>query len=457
MLPINPPGPSPGNCPYSSTSAFAGSPWLISLESLVEDGLLDRVDVQPPSSFNGSAKVDFPAAHRFRLTRLRKAFDTFVAKNGTDDEQFVQFCDSQSRWLDGFALYSALKDAHAGAPWWRWDKSLRLRRPAVLREARQSLHSEIQFHQFVQFIFERQWRALKDHCNRLKVRLIGDIPIFVALDSADVWAHRGLFLLDKSGRPTTVSGYPPDAFNPLGQKWGHPHYRWSAHRRTDFAWWLARFAHTLKQFDAVRIDHFLGFDRSWHVPAKAASAKRGKWIRTPGDELFTTLRRSLGSAAIIAEDLGQMTDSAARLRDKFNFPGMRVLQFGFGADARYHHPDKLIRRCVAYTGTHDNNTIVGWYRGLRSSADSLCELKVLQEHLPHRRDNIHWTLIQSAMKSAASTVIFPVQDILGLGEEARMNVPGTIDGNWSWRLRPGQLSAELAKRVREMAHVRGRT
>lgn len=464
MLPINPPCAPPGNCPYSSTSAFAGSPWLINLDLLVEDGLLERADVQPAASFNGAAAVNYTTSQRYRLARLRRAFAAFESRGGARDDSFVRFRGAQRHWLDEFALYSALKEAHRGAAWTQWGRELRLCKPAALRAARQGLASSVRFHQFVQFIFDRQWTALKGYCNERDIGLIGDIPIFVAHDSADVWVHRHLFLLDEFGRPTTVSGYPPDDFNALGQKWGHPHYEWKAHKADGFGWWIARFRHALRQFDAARIDHFLGFDRCWHIPGRARTAKRGSWKETPGEKLFAALRSALGPAAIIAEDLGKMTDSAAALRDKFKFPGMRVMQFGFGEGGEYHLPDTFVRRCVAYTGTHDNETIVGWYDNLRHSArrggrrsSPYRELRRVNDYAGGRRDGIHWALIRVALMSVADTVIFPVQDVLGLGEEARMNVPGTIDGNWRWRLRAGQLSGELAARLAHLTRVHERT
>jgi 4-alpha-glucanotransferase len=465
MLPVNPPGSPPGNSPYSSTSAFAGSPWLINLDLLREDGLLDRADVQPASSFNGAASVDFAASQKFRRARLRKACEAFDARGGFRDEAFVAFVEDHRDWINDFALYGAIKDAHGGKCWSQWPAPLRLRRPDPLRDARQRYAGGVRFHQFVQFVFDRQWNALKRYCNERGIGLIGDIPIFVAHDSADVWAHRELFLLDAQGRATTVSGYPPDVFNEGGQKWGHPHYNWPAHERSAFAWWVARFAHVLRQFDAARIDHFLGFDRTWHVPARARNARRGQWQGTPGDALFRALRSALGRAQIIAEDLGKVTESAAALRDRYRFPGMRIMQFGFGG-GDYHLPHRYVRNCVAYTGTHDNETIAGWFARLQHDAKrspkgspQRRELENVRRYVcfDARRDGaIHWALIRTAMMSVADTVVFPVQDVLGLGDEARMNVPGTVDDNWCWRLRPGQLTSSHAAKLAELGDVYGR-
>ena len=467
MLPVNPPGAPPGNSPYSSTSAFAGSPWLINLNMLMEDGLLDRGDVQPASSFNGAAGVDFAASQKFRAARLRKACESFESRGGFREDAFLAFVEDQASWLDDFALYGAIKDAHGGKSWSHWPAPLRLRKPDAIRDARQQYAGGVRFHQFVQFAFDRQWNALKRYCNDRGIGLIGDIPIFVAHDSADVWAHRDLFLLDDAGRATTISGYPPDAFNDAGQKWGHPHYDWRAHERTGFAWWVARFAHVLRQFDGARIDHFLGFDRTWHVPARARNARKGEWVGTPGDALFRALRQALGRPQIIAEDLGKVTEPAAALRDRYKFPGMRVMQFGFGG-GDYHLPHRYVRNCVAYTGTHDNETIAGWFARLAREAKRAgknspqrAELDKVKRYVCDARgtgsgtgaDGIAWAMIRTAMMSVADTVVVPVQDVLGLGDAARMNVPGTVDDNWRWRLRPGELTSAHAAKLAELADV----
>jgi 4-alpha-glucanotransferase len=452
MLPINPPGAAPGHSPYSSYSAFAGSPWLVSLEKLAEDGLLDARDVVPPAHVNGRPVANLAASIRFRLPRLRKAFAAFKARGGVRDDSFIHFCVKHAAWLDEDALFSAIKDAHRGNAWSSWPMDLRLRKPGPLHAARAELADTVDFHRFVQFVFDRQWNALKEYCNKLGVGLIGDIPIFVAHDSSDVWAHRELFLLNSVGRPDTVSGYPPDSFNADGQLWGHPHYNWPAHETSGWSWWIARFARTLSQFDAARIDHFLGFHRSWHIPGRAKTARRGEWVLSPGDALFDALRRAFGPAAIIAEDLGKLTREASRLRDKHKFPGMRVTQFGFGPGGEYHLPHTFVRRCVAYPGTHDNATIVGWFSRLRGA-----ELRTVKSYLEFRTGKeIHWAMIRALLSSVADTVIFPVQDVLGLDDAHRMNVPGTIENNWRWRLRPGQLSALHAKRLHESTHIYGR-
>ena len=470
MLPVNPPGDDPGNSPYSSTSAFAGSPYLVSLELLADDGLLDRErDLRPPAPLNGHIIAQFETGFRFRMERLRTAFRAFerqFARSAARRRELARFRAAQRQWLDDWTLYAALRDAHRGAAWHTWEPDIRARKPDALRRARRELAGEIRFHEFVQFAFDRQWRALRDYCHNRGIGLIGDIPIFVAHDSVDVWARPELFLLDRAGQPLAGSGYPPDCFNCDGQTWGHPQYRWSAHRKERFAWWVQRFGQTLRLFDGARIDHFLGFHRTWHVPHGATHARDGRWVRTPGRALFDALLRALPDARerIIAEDLGQLTAEAIALRDRYGFPGMRVVQFGFGdGGGSYHLPHAHPRRCVAYTGTPDNDTIVGWFAELRGNATAGPRnrkapaareyRKVL--HYLDRADarDIHWALIRACSAAHADTIIFPVQDILGLDARGRMNTPGTPDGNWRWRLRTGQLTDEHALKLHELGQL----
>jgi 4-alpha-glucanotransferase len=328
-----------------------------------------------------------------------------------------------------------------------------LRKPDALKRARHDLAGEVRFQKWVQYVFDAQWQSLRKYCNDRGVALVGDIPIFIAHDSADVWARRELFDLDRTGLPRTISGYPPDAFNVEGQRWGHPHYDWAEHSRERYAWWIARFARTFDLFDAVRIDHFLGFNRLWCIPCKSPTAVNGKWIEGPGVHIFNALRDALGNMPIIAEDLGLLTRDAEILRDRFKFPGMRIMQFGFGSS--YHLPHSYPRRCVAYTGTHDNDTIVGWFDKLRRGArkknsSPAAELARTLSYLNSDGRDIHWAFIRALMQSPADTVIFPVQDILGLGTGARMNIPGTAEGNWHWRLSPGKLTDKLAAKLKQL-------
>lgn len=459
MLPVGPPGAPPGYSPYSSYSAFAGSPYLISLSRLADDGLLARRDLDAPA---GVRKSDPHATIAFRESKLRLSFETFESRKVWRDE-FELFCRHERSWLDDFALFSALRVAYRGTSWLEWAPPLRLRHRADLIEAGRANKLEIRYHQFVQFIFARQWAALRTYAHSRGVGLIGDIPIFVALDSADVWANPKLFLLDRTGRPKVVSGCPPDDFCIDGQLWGHPHYDWPAHRRSRFKWWSARFESMMHRFDMVRIDHFLGFNRAWAVPAIATTARKGKWLRGPGDDLFRAVRKAIGKVPIIAEDLGAVTTEAIRLRDRWKFPGMRVMQFGFGPGAEDNLPHNFPRRCVAYTGTHDNDTIQGWFQSLAQrnghvgAPSSVERMKAIRYLNVRDEKQIHWAMIRAAMLSPADTVIFQVQDLLGLGSEARMNVPGVADGQWRWRLRDrNTLTDSAARKLRELVTLSDR-
>lgn len=451
-LPINTPGD--GYSPYSCSSTVAGSPWLISLDQLVKDGLLRRSEVEPDVSFR-EVKVNFELVCPWRGQRLRLAYER-SKYSPRIKRALTLFIKKHASWLNDYALYSALCDAHAGKSWTTWARDLRLRDPRALADARRILKDEVRYHQFLQFVFDRQWMALKTYANKRGIGLIGDIPIFIAHDSADVWAHRELFLLDREGAPKTVSGCPPDFFNKDGQLWNHPHYDWSRHKKTKFAWWVKRFAETFRQFDGVRIDHFLGFYRVWQINAITKDARKGKWELTPGRELFTAIRKHLGNPPIIAEDLGDVTPQAIALRDDFGFPGMRVLQFGFGGGCE-HLPHAQPRASVLYTGTHDNDTIRGYFDKVAAAGKrnrrAREEFARMQRYANTNGDGatLHWDLIRSAMASPANTTIFPVQDILGLGGEARMNVPGTTENNWEWRMKPGALNKSHARTLRMMS------
>jgi 4-alpha-glucanotransferase len=451
MLPITPPGAAPEFSPYSSYSAFAGSPWLVSPQLLYKQGLIssrDLADARQPIR----ERIDFPRFRRGRSVLLRKAFANAAALSTADRRDLEQFSSENQSWLQDWALYAAVKESRGGESWLRWPSDIRLRRPAALEKSQRALAADIDFHKFVQWLFDRQWTALKSYCNRRHIGLIGDIPIFVAQDSADVWANPNLFLLDSNGSPTVVSGYPPDPFSPLGQRWGHPHYRWTAHIDQQFAWWIARFGRTLRQFDAVRIDHFLGFHRVWAVPVAAKNAIRGKWTAVPGEQLFSAVRRHFGKLPVIAEDLGKQTAQALALRDKFKFPGMKLLQFSFGGK-NYRAADLFPENCVAYTGTHDNQTLVGWLATLGASRNG--ELSRALAYAGAATADSHWNFIRALFASPARTVIVPVQDVLGLGAEHRMNVPGVLCGNWGWRM-TGPIPRSILLRLRQLCQATGR-
>ena len=430
MLPVGPPGRAPAFSPYDSASAFAGSPWLVSLVALAGKALLAKRNLKPAASLSWH-NVNFPATLRFREERLRRAFANFRQRRGERGRGFREFCAANADWLEDFALFMAMRRNAAGKPWTEWDGAVRRREPSALRAARERLAQEIAGHRFVQFEFDRQWRSLRAHAHRRGIGLIGDLPIFVAHDSADVWSHPELFQLERSGRPRCVSGYPPDRFNRNGQHWGHPQYAWGRHEQTGFTWWVRRFERIFDLFDAVRIDHFLGFTRTWSIPATAATPRSGRWVKSPGVKLFAAVQRKLGRRPMIAEDLGHVTPADIKLREAFGLAPMRILQFGFGSepDSKDHLPHNYSPLTAAYTGNHDNDTTVGWFRHLPP---------------PHRRRALtylggsdagpHLAAIRALMASPAGAVIVPLQDVLGLDQRARMNVPGTIDGNWRWRL-----------------------
>ncbi len=459
MLPVGPAGY--GNSPYSALSAFAGDPLLVSPEGLVRDGWLERQALERAPAFP-SGRVDYPAARRFREGLLRQAFAAFEARaDAAARAEHERFVAEQAGWLDDFTLFVALKEAHRQVQWTRWEPEVRDRQAEALARARRELRGEIAFHGFVQWQFARQWAALRRDCEGLGVALVGDVPIFVAHDSADVWARRELFQLDAAGEPTVVAGVPPDYFSATGQRWGNPLYRWTAMAERGFAWWIDRLRVTLERFHAVRLDHFIGFQRYWEIPANEPTAEHGVWEPGPGAALFDAVRDALGELPLIAEDLGAVTPEVKALRDRFGLPGLRILQFAFGDDpsAPDFKPHNYPRRTVVYTGTHDNDTTVGWFTdpgggdSVRTPAQTELERRFAMAYLPSDGAEIHWDMIRAASASVADVSIFPAQDLLGLGAEARMNRPGQPSGNWEWRLWPGALTPELAARLRHLTRL----
>jgi 4-alpha-glucanotransferase len=454
MLPVSPPGA--GDSPYDSESAFAGSPWLVSLSRLVDDGLLEPGEIVPPRRLSGAARAFYPAARRFRGRRLRTAFLRFKNRPAAL-AALADFAAENADWLPDYALFRALHRAHRRMPWTRWDRALVRREPGALDRARADLADEIDLEVFVQREFARQWSALKVRASELGVRLLGDVPMFVAHDSADVWTHQHIFQLTPDGEKTVVAGVPPDYFSADGQLWGNPVYDWATLRDTGYAFWVSRLRRTLERFDALRLDHFIGFHRYWEVPAHASSARDGRFVEGPGHELFQLLEQRLGGLPFLAEDLGVLTEGTVRLRDAFNLPGMRILAFAFAGSFRDYQPHRYPRRVVAYTGTHDNDTLVGWL----SHAE--------REQVPERRQELiaerdralayagsngrdaHWDLVRSLYASSADTVIVPWQDFLGLGSEARMNVPGTASGNWRYRAAASTFDTKLGERLVALA------
>jgi 4-alpha-glucanotransferase len=454
MLPLGPIGY--GNSPYSAQSAFAGNPLLIALPPLVSRGWLDSHELERAPNVPAD-RVDYGAAERFRTGCLRRAFE-----RGRNEPNFSRYCEEHREWLADYALFRAIKSAHREVEWTRWTPELRDREPAALDLARRELADEIAFRSFEQWLFDTQWCELRDYCHARNVALIGDIPIFLAHDSADVWQHRELFHLGDDGQPTVVSGVPPDYFSATGQRWGNPLYRWDQLRATGYHFWIERMRTTLARFDVVRLDHFIGFYRCWEIPAAEETAVNGQWRPVPGDELFTKLAHELGPLPLIAEDLGAITPEVIALRDRFGLPGIRILQFAFGTDLGAHDflPHNYPRKAVVYTGTHDNDTVVGWFEardelegksGTRSPEQVAKEQSAALRYLAAADgSNIHWDMIRMCLLSVADTAIFPLQDVLGLGSEARMNRPGSATGNWEWRVQPGAGGSAVAARLADL-------
>lgn len=462
VLPLGPTGY--GDSPYQVFSAFAGNPLLISLEQLAEEGWLSEDDWKAAPSFP-AAEVDYGALIQFKLPLLCLAFDRFEAGASASSRQaFKEFCQRHAVWLDDYALFMAVKEAHAGVAWHEWEPSIALRRPEALAHWRQSRAREVERFKFWQFAFFKQWLALKQYCHEHEIQIMGDIPIFVARDSTDVWAHPELFQLDAQGKPTVVAGVPPDYFSATGQLWGNPIYRWDVMEASGYRWWIERFRSTFELVDISRIDHFLGFEAYWEVPAQEVTAVKGRWVKGPGARLFKALRRELGKLPIVAENLGVVTPEAERLRKQFGIPGMAVLQFAFGSDAQQSDfmPHNYPRNRLVYTGTHDNDTTVGWWTSqamqdsTRSTEDIRKEREFALKYLGSNGDEIHWTFIRAALSSVANLAIVPLQDVLGLGSEARMNVPGRPGGNWRWRYTPDLLTEEIRNQLRELTIIYGR-
>ncbi len=433
--------------PYSTVSAFAGSIYLLSPDLLFADGLIGRADL---TEHVASGRVDWGPALAFKAGLLARAWANFDGGAAPELRTALQaFCAIEADWINDYALYAALKEVHGGKAWWDWPRSHRFREPAALAEARTELRDAISRHIFGQFLFDRQLSALRQAARAHGVRILGDVPIFVAGDSADVWAHPEWFLLDEQRRPTAVSGVPPDYFSATGQLWGNPLYDWEALERSDFAWWIARLRSALRQADHVRLDHFRGFEAYWAVPAGAVTAESGHWIKAPGEKFLQRVQTALGGLPFVAEDLGVITSEVDALRLGFGLPGMRVLQFAFGgAIERRFLPHFYDRNSVVYTGTHDNDTTCGWYGQL-----SVQEMDFLEDYAPDASLDPAWTLLRLAWASVADTAIAPVQDILGLGTESRMNYPGRAQGNWAWRLQEGQLTEELLDHLAFLTEV----
>ena len=454
-----------GDSPYQSFSTFAGNPYFIDPEALIESGYIERADADQYDFGKDPGTVDYEKIYRSRYALLRKAYDNspfctkpsgkWAGREYDDDRRsFEDFRWDSAEWLPDYALFSAVKEYFDSAMFTQWPEDIRLRDAAAMDRYRIKLAEQIRFYEFLQYLFERQWRSLKEYANKKKIRIIGDIPIYVAFDSADTWSHPELFELDEKGFPTVVAGVPPDAFSATGQLWGNPIYRWDQHKDTGYDWWMQRLAHMFRLYDVVRIDHFRGFDEFWAIPYGEETAMKGRWEQGPGYDLFTVMKEKLGKKDIIAEDLGYLTKSVLKLVKRTGYPGMKVLQFAFesGADNTYL-PHHYTANSVVYTGTHDNDTTRGWYTSLgKKDKQFVKKYANIRSSRTATRD-----LIRLAFGSVADTAIIPVQDYLDIGSEGRINTPSTLGGNWCWRLVPGQLSQELASEMRELAQTYGRS
>jgi 4-alpha-glucanotransferase len=455
VLPLNPTGY--GDSPFQCFSASAGNPLLISLEKLSEQGVLSKADLEHRPGFPCD-KVDYGAVLRFKVPILTKAAQTFLKADGNERLDFEQFCQANANWLNDFALFMACKNSHKGVRWTEWAADIAARKPGALQDWTVRFGAEIEVIKYWQFEFFRQWQALRSYAHEHGIHIIGDIPIYVAHDSTDVWANREFFFLDPQGNPTKVAGVPPDYFSATGQLWGNPIYNWNLLKGTGYKWWIERFRAALRLYDIVRIDHFRGFEAYWEVPATEATSMNGRWVKGPGAELFSTLQQELGELPIIAENLGVITAEVEQIRHQFGFPGMAILQFAFGNDPQgpSFRPHNYVRNLVAYTGTHDNDTTLGWWSSegtmdsIRTPEDVVKEHVFARAYLGCADEPVNWTMIRTVLASIADTGIIPLQDVLGLGSEARMNLPGTSRGNWGWRFESSELNSELAKRLREL-------
>ena len=459
VLPLGPTGY--GDSPYACYSAFAGNTLLISPERLVEDNLLTPGDI---SETLPHGSIDFAKAHELKERLLRQAFDRYQRTTNTSlRTEFEGFKRRSAEWLDDYAMFRALKEAYDSKPWNEWPTELVRREPNALNQKRLELAQEIEAQEFYQFLFFKQWFALKAYCNGRDIKIIGDLPIFVASDSADVWTNPEQFKLNADGSPIVVAGVPPDYFSVTGQLWGNPLYNWDRMLRDGFRWWIRRVDATLHVVDIVRIDHFRGFAACWEIPGGDKTAERGQWVKAPGKDLFTAIRNALGQLPIIAEDLGVITPDVVALRDGFGFPGMRILQFAFSSDVKnIDLPHNYVPNVVAYTGTHDNDTTVGWFGSVAGEGSTRDESQIERErafcldYLNSDGKEINWDFIRTVLASVANTAVVPLQDVLGLGNEARMNLPNSTEGNWAWRFKEGDLNERLARRLRKLVLLYGR-
>ena len=439
-----------GDSPYQSFSAFAGNPYFISLDELVKEGVLTAEECKKAKFGRKADDIDYSQLYKERGRLLRLAYSrSDIGHN----EAFTAFCEKNKWWLDDFALFMAVKGRFEGKPWIEWAEDIRLRWQPAMDYYRRELYFEVEYHKYLQFKFDQQWRRLKAYANSKGIRIIGDIPIYVALDSADAWANPGLFQLDKDNIPTAVAGVPPDGFSPTGQLWGNPLYRWEAHRATGYQWWITRLWYCFELYDVVRIDHFRGFDEYFSIPYGSETAAPGHWEKGPGIELFRAVEQALGKREIIAEDLGYMSDTVRQLVRDSGFPGMKVLEFAFDSrDGGDYRPHSYPTNCIAYTGTHDNEPVDGWF-GTALPDDIERAIQYLNLT---KEEGMNWGMMRGIWSSVADLAVVQAQDVLGLGHEARMNTPATLGGNWCWRALPGAFTPELAQKLHDAMELYGR-
>ncbi|GAC1508088.1 MAG: 4-alpha-glucanotransferase [Chloroflexota bacterium] len=448
VLPLGPTGY--GDSPYAGLSAFAGNPLLIGLDELVKNGLLTSTEIADSPSFPEN-RVDFGAVNPWKMRMLRTAFERVHSDSGAA-ANLAAFTADNADWLDDFALFAAIKDDHGGRPWNDWESELRQRDTAALDHARERLDTEIALQRWIQYTFFQQWNALKRYANAQEIRIVGDMPIFVAYDSADVWAHQNLFRLTRDGAPEVVAGVPPDYFSRTGQLWGNPHYRWDVMEGSGFAWWISRFRTLQTLVDIVRLDHFRGFAAAWEVPFGNPTAERGQWVEGPRQAFFDSVHAAVSGLQIIAEDLGVITPDVEELRDRYGYPGMQILQFAFSTDAHDPTlPHNFHANTVVYSGTHDNDTTIGWWTQISQE-----ERQRARDYLGTQGLDIAWDLLRLAFASVARFALVPLQDVLRLGTSARMNEPGRPEGNWGWRFRDGDLNQAHIDGLRYLACTYGR-
>lgn len=450
ILPLGP--TSYGDSPYQSFSTFAGNPYFIDLDTLEEKGWLTKEACEASDYGDNESYIDYGRIYNSRFVLLKQAF---LNSDILSDEKFTEFCKANQHWLPDYALYMALKNQNDGKSWIEWEEEIRLRKPEAVEYYQKELEEECNFYEFLQYEFHEQWTKVKEYAHEKGIQIVGDVPIYVAFDSADTWANPELFQLDEKNLPLGVAGCPPDAFSATGQLWGNPLYNWAYHKKTGYDWWLKRIAYCFDLYDIVRIDHFRGFDEYYSIPYGDETAVNGHWEKGPGMDLFNTVKEKLGELDIIAEDLGFLTESVFQLLKDSGYPGMKVLQFAFdpSEDSDYL-TYKYQRNCVVYTGTHDNDTTAGWFEKL-SDEDKEVALRYMNSFYTPKEEQ-HWDLIALAMRSTADTCIIPVQDFLGLGSEARINMPSTLGDNWKWRMTKGAFSEELKEKIRRMTKLYGR-